>query len=85
MAEVKKVIFEKLQDAIAEQFSVQKNTVAMDTCFVDDLGADSLDLVELVSFMEEEFDVPTPSDDELEKMETVADAVAYISRFVEDE
>lgn len=77
------MIFEKLQDAIAEQFSVKKDAIELDTSFSGDLGADSLDIVELVAFIEEEFDVPTPDDDTLAAMETVGDVVDYISKYTD--
>ena len=69
--------FEKIQEIIVEQLGVDKNAVTMDTAFVDDLGADSLDLVELIMAMEEEFDMEI-SDGEAENIKTVADVVNYI-------
>ena len=56
----------------------------MDTAFVDDLGADSLDVVELTMALEEEFSLPEVSDDELKKIVTVGDLVDYVSRYVQD-
>lgn len=69
--------FEKVQEIIVEQLGVDKNAVTMDTALVDDLGADSLDLVELIMAMEEEFDMEI-SDGEAENIKTVADIVNYI-------
>ncbi len=69
--------FEKVQEIIVDQLGVDKNSVTMDTAFIDDLGADSLDLVELIMALEEEFDMEI-SDGEAENIKTVADVVNYI-------
>lgn len=69
--------FEKIRKILAEQLGVDKDDVTMDASLTDDLGADSLDLVELVMAMEEEFDVEIP-DEEAEKIVTVSDAVNFI-------
>jgi len=69
--------FEKIRDIIVEQFGVDESTVKVDTAFVDDLGADSLDVVELIMAMEEAFDMEIP-DTEAEHIVTVGDAVEYI-------
>jgi len=71
-------IEEKMIDIIAEQLSVPKEKVVQAASFVDDLGADSLDLVELVMAMEEAFNVEIPDEDS-EKMKTVGDAINYIN------
>jgi acyl carrier protein len=71
-------IEEQMVDIIAEQLSVPKEKVVPAASFVDDLGADSLDLVELVMAMEEEFNVEIPDEDS-EKMKTVGDAINYIN------
>jgi acyl carrier protein len=68
----------KVKDIIAEQLGVAVNEIQMTSSFVEDLGADSLDIVELVMAMEEEFEVEIP-DDQAEKIKTVQDAVSYIS------
>ena len=70
-------IFEKIKAIIVEQLGVAENAVTMDASFIDDLGADSLDIVELVMAMEEEFDIEIP-DEEAEKVVTVRDVVDYI-------
>ena len=62
-------IFKTMQDLIAEQFAIDTDEIGMDSSFVDDLGADSVDLVELVMAMEEEFGVEIPSE-ELETRRT---------------
>ena len=69
--------FEKLKKVIAEVLSVDPDEITMDSTFVDDLGADSLDTVELIMELEKEFDVQIP-DDQAEKIATVGDAIAYI-------
>ena len=78
------MVFERIQKLICEQFVVEAETVTMDTAFVDDLGADSLDVVELTMALEEEFSLPEVSDEELKKIATVGDLVEYVSRFVQD-
>ena len=70
-------IEEKIKKIICEQLDVPEEDVVMDASFVDDLGADSLDQVELIMAMEEEFDVSIP-DDDAEKIATVKDAVNYV-------
>ncbi len=67
----------KMVDIIANQLSVPKEKVVPEASFVDDLGADSLDLVELVMAMEEEYGIEI-ADEEAEKMQTVQDAINYI-------
>lgn len=68
---------DKVKKIIAEKLSVDLEEVVPDASFVDDLGADSLDLVELIMSMEEEFDVDI-SDEDAEKIATVQDAIDYI-------
>ena len=70
-------VFEKVQQITVEQLSVEASAVTMESTFVDDLGADSLDIVELIMAFEEEFEVEIP-DEETEKIRTVADAVELI-------
>jgi len=72
-------IEDKMVDIIVEQLSVDKDKVVPGASFVDDLGADSLDLVELIMAMEEEFDVEIP-DEDAEKIATVQDAIDYIDK-----
>ena len=71
-------IEQQMVDIIVEQLSVDKEKVVSGASFVDDLGADSLDLVELIMAMEEEFDVEIP-DEEAEKIATVQNAIDYIN------
>ena len=72
-------IFKTMQDLIAEQFAIDADEVTMDSSFVDDLGADSVDLVELVMAMEEEFDIGEIDEDDLQSLKTVGDCVRYLS------
>ncbi|WP_027718278.1 acyl carrier protein [Desulfovirgula thermocuniculi] len=70
-------IFERVKAIIVEQLGVDESEVTMDASFIDDLGADSLDIVELVMALEEEFDITIP-DEDAEKIRTVGEAVKYI-------
>ena len=72
-------IFDRLRTLIAEQFSVGEDSIEMDTSFTDDLGADSLDVVELTMAIEEEFDIPETDEETLYKLLTVGDVFRYIS------
>jgi len=71
-------IEERLKEIIIKQFGEGEKTVTRETSFVNDLGADSLDVVELVMELEDEFDVSIP-DEDAEKMQTVGDAVKFIN------
>ena len=71
-------IFKTMQDLIAEQFAIDTDEIGMDSSFVDDLGADSVDLVELVMAMEEEFDVSEIDEEDLTGLKTVGDCVRYL-------
>ncbi len=74
-------IFEKVKNIIVEQLGVADTSVTMEASFIDDLGADSLDIVELVMALEEEFDIEIP-DADAEKVVTVGDVVDYIKENV---
>ena len=69
--------FEKLKKIIAEVLNVDEDEITMDTTFVDDLGADSLDIFQIIMGLEEEFDIEI-ANEEAEKIVTVADAVEQI-------
>lgn len=71
-------IEDKMKLIVADKLSVDVSEVVPEAAFVDDLGADSLDLVELIMSMEEEFDIEI-SDDDAEKLVTVKDAIDYIN------
>ena len=75
-------VFEKVKEIIVEQLGVSDTAVSMEASFIDDLGADSLDIVELIMALEEEFDVEIP-DSEAEKAVTVGDVVDYIKENVQ--
>ena len=70
-------ILDKVKDVIVEQLNVEEDDVNEDASFIDDLGADSLDIVELVMALEEQFSISIP-DEEAENIKTVGDAVEYI-------
>ena len=70
-------LFEKLKSMIVEQLGVDEDSITMESSFVDDLNADSLDMVELVMAMGQEFDISVP-DEVAEKVGTVGDAVEFI-------
>lgn len=74
-------ILEKIKSIIVEQLGVADTAVTMEASFIDDLGADSLDIVELVMGIEEEFDIEIP-DSDAEKVVTVGDVVDYIKENV---
>jgi acyl carrier protein len=71
--------FDKVKEIVVEQLGVDEADVAMDSTFIDDLGADSLDIVELIMAFEEEFNIEIP-DEVAEKIKTVKDAVTYIDQ-----
>ena len=72
-------IFKTMQDLIAEQFAIDADEISMDSSFVDDLGADSVDLVELVMAMEEEFDIGEIDEEDLAGLKTVGDCVRHLN------
>ncbi len=74
-------ILEKVKKIIVEQLGVADTAVTMEASFIDDLGADSLDIVELIMALEEEFDIEIP-DSDAEKVVTVGDVVDYIKDHV---
>lgn len=69
--------FERVKNVIVDQLSVDADEVTLEASFVDDLGADSLDVVDLIMGLETEFDIEIP-DEDAEKISTVGDAVEYI-------
>ena len=72
-------IFQTMQELVAEQFAMEPSEVTMETSFEEDLGADSVDLVELVMAMEEEVEMGEVQEEDLGKLKTVGDAVNYIA------
>ena len=74
-------IFDKVKEIIVEQLGVADTAVTLEASFIDDLGADSLDIVEIIMALEEEFDIEIP-DADAEKVVTVTDVVDYIKDHV---
>ncbi|WP_315115073.1 acyl carrier protein [uncultured Clostridium sp.] len=77
------MIFKKVKNIISEQLGIDSEEITMESSFIDDLGADSLDVVELIMALETEFDLEIP-DEEAEKISTVGDVVDYIKANVEE-
>ncbi|MBE6064290.1 acyl carrier protein [Clostridium cochlearium] len=77
------MILDKVRDIISEQLGVDPEEIKMESSFVDDLGADSLDVVELIMALETEFDLEI-ADEDAEKVATVGDVVEYLRNHVED-
>jgi len=72
-------IFAKIQGLIADEFRVDEDSITMETSFEEDLGADSVDLVEFVMAMEEEFDIGEVEEDELAELKTVGACVNFLA------
>jgi acyl carrier protein len=85
---MKEVIFmaleDRVRDLIVDQLGVSPDEVSKEASFIDDLGADSLDTVELIMAFEEEFGIEIP-DEDAEKMSTVGDAIEYLENHVKEE
>ena len=79
MSNVTQTVFERVKKVIVEQLSVEESEITAEASFIQDLGADSLDIVELVMAFEEEFGTEIP-DEAAEKIQTVQDAVSYIEQ-----
>lgn len=71
------MVFDKVRAILSEQFDVDEDTITADTQIADDLGADSLDVVDLLMSIEDEFEIEVP-DDEIENIKTVGELVAFI-------
>ncbi|SMC21635.1 acyl carrier protein [Clostridium acidisoli DSM 12555] len=76
-------MFDKIKSIIADQLGLDASEITMESSFVDDLGADSLDIVELIMALEEEFEIEFP-DEDAEKVSTVGDVVTYIKAHTEE-
>lgn len=76
-------MFQKIKSIIADQLGVDEEEITMEASFIDDLGADSLDIVELIMALESEFDIEFP-DEDAEKVVTVGDVVDYIKEHTEN-
>lgn len=77
------MIFQKVKNIISEQLSIEAEDITMESSFIDDLGADSLDIVELIMALETEFDLEIP-DEDAEKISTVGNVVEYIKAHTEE-
>ena len=71
------MVLEKVKAILSEQFDVEEDTITVDTLIADDLGADSLDVVDVLMSLEDEFEIEIP-DDEIENIKSVGELVAYI-------
>ncbi len=78
------MVLEKIIKMVAEQFKIDENEITADTSFVDDLGADSLDVVELTMALDESFSLPDSPEDELTNIQTVGDLADYVSRATQE-
>lgn len=78
------MVLEQIIKMVAEQFMIDENEISADTSFVDDLGADSLDVVELTMALEETFSLPDTPEDELANIHTVGDLADYVSRATQE-
>ncbi|MEK6264375.1 MAG: acyl carrier protein [Clostridium sp.] len=77
------MMFEKIRTTIASQLSIDEEEIKMESSFMNNLGADSLDIVELIMALEEEYDIEIP-DEDVEKISTVGDVVEYIKGHSEE-
>ena len=78
------MVLEQIIKMVADQFMIDENEISADTSFVDDLGADSLDVVELTMALEETFSLPDTPEDELTNIHTVGDLADYVSRATQE-
>ncbi|MDR1627814.1 MAG: acyl carrier protein [Oscillospiraceae bacterium] len=74
------MVIEKIKSILSEQFDVEEDSVNLETNLVDDLGADSLDIADLLATIEDEFDIEIGKEDSLENIQTVGDIVNYINK-----
>lgn len=77
------MVFEKVRSIITDKLSIDEDNITMESAFVEDLGADSLDIVELIMSLEDEFELEIP-DEEAEGIVTVGDVVEYIKAHTEE-
>ena len=77
------MVLEKILDMIAEQFLLERNEISAETAFVADLGADSLDVVELTMALEEEFSLPDTPEEALSEIVTIGDLANYVAKAME--
>lgn len=74
------MIFEKLKELISEQMGIEANSITLDSSFEEDLGIDSLDIIDLSMALEEEFDIGEMSEEDLATIKTVGDLVSYLQK-----
>ena len=79
------MVLEKIIKMVAEQFMVDESEISAETSFTDDLGADSLDVVELTMALEESFSLPDTPENELMNIHTVVDLAAYVSKVTQQD
>ena len=79
------MVLEKIIKIVAEQFMVDESEISAETSFTDDLGADSLDVVELTMALEESFSLPDTPENELMNIHTVGDLAAYVSKVTQQD
>ncbi len=79
------MVLEKIIKMVAEQFMVDESEISAETSFTDDLGADSLDVVELTMALEESFSLPDTPENELMNIHTVGDLAAYVSKVTQQD
>ena len=79
------MVLDKVITMVAEQFMIEPDEVSAETAFVEDLGADSLDVVELTMALEEEFSLPDTPEEELMNIHTVGDLAAYVSKVTQQD
>ena len=77
------MVFEKIKSILSEQFDVEEDTISLETNLVDDLGADSLDIADLLATVEDEFEIEISEDESLENIHTVEDVVNYINKVIQ--
>ncbi len=77
------MVFERIKDMVAQQLDVDAETITEDTDFINDLNADSLDVVELAMSVEDAFSIPEIGEEDMRAMHTVGDLVAYVTRMIE--
>lgn len=77
------MVFEKIRDIVANQFDIKPEEISMQTSFRDDLNADSLDLMELIMNLEDEFELEV-EDEDVEEINTMENAVDYINKIIDE-
>ena len=76
------MVFEKCRDIVVEQMGIDKDSITLDSRLVEDIGADSLDTVEILMNIENEFDIELNDEDAIEKLKTFKDVVEYVESLI---